>query len=122
MYATGVDKTLVETTIENTVDAEKMHLIENNATAILSIDNPTEAMIEKALSLNGLLIRNFRHTTESEQLAAVRNNAFAIRYIRNPSDNVINAALEKNPRCRKDIHTDRRDNNPIRNDLAVEGR
>ena len=79
-------------------------------------------MIEKALSLNGLLIRNFRHTTESEQLAAVRNNAFAIRYIRNPSDNVINAALEKNPRCRKDIHTDRRDNNPIRNDLAVEGR
>lgn len=121
MYATGIDQTLVETSIENTVDAEKMHLIENNATAILSIDNPTEAMIEKALSLNGLLIKNFRHTTESEQLTAVRNNAFAIRYIRNPSDDVINAALEKNPGCRKYIHNTTVRNNTM-NDLAVEGR
>ena len=95
MYATGVDKTLVETTIENTVDAEKMHLIENNATAILSIDNPTGSYDRKGIIIKRLFDKKLPSYYGKRQLARVRNNAFAIRYIRNPSDNVINTPLEK---------------------------
>lgn len=100
LYATGRDSSLVMNLKETDI-ATQMALIEQRPSNILSMDHPDPAVIERAISLDGLLIKNFKRKSEVWDHLAVQQNGFAIRYIPNQTRELMEEAYRQNPKSIK---------------------
>ncbi len=85
--------------INDAKEEDKMYAIEHNPGLINSIKEPSEALVSKAVSLNGLLIRNFQKEYPNLRVAAIEQNPFAIRVLKNLTKEEAQHAIEIDARC-----------------------
>lgn len=67
--------------INNATDADKVYAINRNPGLINSIKEPSEELVRQAVSLNGLLIRNFQKEYPELRTVAIEQNPYAIRVL-----------------------------------------
>lgn len=82
---------------------ELLRRVKQNPAIIRFIDHPSEALINEAISINGLLLSVIKKQTPTICFKAVKNNWRSIVYVENQTKKIWTEAISQNPMALKHL-------------------